>query len=221
MFLVTTAVSQMGSAQSINNSDHSEEEEDPESERENPIEEEEEDRSDEDERIPLTKSTLPKILLQEPEILTCYASASPISPQLSSVGTPRVKVWDPCNVLGPPLPTTTTSRSFGDGFGEGGDRVTEVFLVAHGECDVGMRPDLVGGRWPSAGLTTNGERQARALAVFLNSQEVRFSSVYCSPLERARVTAGFVCSVRILVDLIFHFRFSSSSRNFGNPKVLR
>uniref|UniRef100_A0A7N0UDR2 Phosphoglycerate mutase n=1 Tax=Kalanchoe fedtschenkoi TaxID=63787 RepID=A0A7N0UDR2_KALFE len=69
----------------------------------------------------------------------------------------------------------------------------EVYLINHGECELNLRPDLVAGRCPDAGLTHVGKRQARALAVFLNSQGVRFNAVYSSPLERARATATSVC----------------------------
>lgn len=74
----------------------------------------------------------------------------------------------------------------------------EVFLICHGECEVGMRPDLVGGRWPAAALTGNGKRQARALAVFLKSQGVRFGAIYSSPLDRAKETAASICQVVVL-----------------------
>lgn len=138
---------------------------------------------------------LMKKIEQEPELLPCHASASPLSPQPSSFGTPRlppsIKVWDPCNVLAPPLQFI---RSFSDA-AEDDRATTEVYLICEGECDVNLRPDLVGGRCPEAKLTVTGKRQARALAVFLKSQGVRFSSVYSSPLDRARSTALPICQV--------------------------
>ncbi|KAK1271950.1 hypothetical protein QJS04_geneDACA020912 [Acorus gramineus] len=177
----------MGQSQSspqIESEEEEDEEEDDEEEERKPTMADEEE--DEEERI--------KVLLsQEPEILPCHASASPLSPQLSSLGTPRIaagggsiKVWDPCNVLSPPLFRAS------DGAAGGG---VEVYLVSHGESGVQVRPDLVAGRWTpaAAGLTHGGERQARALAVFLKSQGVGFDAVYCSPLDRARSTAGYVC----------------------------
>uniref|UniRef100_A0A803QKZ1 Uncharacterized protein n=1 Tax=Cannabis sativa TaxID=3483 RepID=A0A803QKZ1_CANSA len=137
-----------------------------------------------------------KVLQQEPEMLPCYASASPLSPQLSSLGTPRlgpsIKVWDPYNVLAPPPPLPPPpvfSRSFSSNAMEEDRVMFEVFLISHGECQLSLRPDLVGGRCPEAALTTNGKRQARALAVFLNSQGIRFNAVYSSPLDRARSMA--------------------------------
>lgn len=166
-------------------------------------------------------SLVKKVLEQEPEILPCHASASPLSPQLSSFGTPRlgpsIKVWDPCNVLAPPLPhfhhhhhhhAFSTPTSLQDD-----DTVTEVFLICTGECHLKLRPDFIAGRCPEVALTPNGKRQARALAVFLKSQGVRFNAVYTSPLDRARATALSVCQVfylfsPILFNSNIHFSFS-------------
>ncbi|GMH15057.1 hypothetical protein Nepgr_016898 [Nepenthes gracilis] len=142
-----------------------------------------------------------KLLEQEPEMLPCYASASPLSPQPSSLGTPRlgpsIKVWDPYNVLAPPPPLFPHfSRSFSsDAFTDDHHRtvVTEVYLINHGEWEMSLSPDLISGRCPDAALTAIGKRQARALAVFLNSQGVTFNAVYTSPLDRARATAVSVC----------------------------
>lgn len=147
-----------------------------------------------------------KILEQEPEILPCHASASPLSPQLSNLGTPRlgpsIKVWDPYNVLAPPPPLPPPPPVFARSYSIEEDRqlgVFEVFLISHGESELSHRPDLVAGRCPTAGLTATGERQARALAVLLNSISIRFGSVYSSPLDRARLTANLVCQVIIFI----------------------
>lgn len=172
-------------------------------------EEEEEEQDDEDSNVnPLSReldnNLVKKVLEQEPEMLPCHASASPLSPQLSSLGTPRlgpsIKVWDPYNVLAPPPlpPPPPPPPSI---FPRGGDDdrpVTEVILISHGECELNLRPELVGGRCHAAKLTPNGKRQARALAVLLNSQGIRFSSVYSSPLDRARSMAISVCQVSYL-----------------------
>lgn len=178
--------------------------------------EEEENEDDEDvghhvpapNRRPSANHAVNKVLEQEPEALPCHASASPLSPQLSSLGTPRlgpsIKVWDPYNVLAPPPPPplpplpppppqfSRSSSSCGIG-GEDRAGVTEVVLISHGECGMSLRPELVAGRCPDSELTVNGKRQARALAVFLKSQGLRFSAVYSSPLDRARETAVSVC----------------------------
>lgn len=79
-------------------------------------------------------------------------------------------------------------------------------LISHGESEAALRPDLVAGRSPEASLTARGERQARALAVFLKSRGVRFESVYTSPLDRARATALLVARV-ILHDQLHFFIF--------------
>ncbi|KAI3520638.1 hypothetical protein L1887_10088 [Cichorium endivia] len=176
----------MGASESVQVADDDEEE----------IEEEERNNHGHNETIRLLgedDSLMKKVMEQEPELLPCHASASPLSPQPSSFGTPRlapsIKVWDPCNVLSPP---PQFSRSFSDAVDD--DRATtEVYLICQGECHVKLRPDLVGGRCPEAALTPNGKRQARALAVFLKSQGIRFNAVYTSPLDRARSTALPIC----------------------------
>ncbi|GAB4847364.1 hypothetical protein Ancab_026422 [Ancistrocladus abbreviatus] len=174
------------------------------------VEEEEDDDDDEEDDNNVGRGggeseVKKKLLEQEPEMLPCYASASPLSPQLSSLGTPRlgpsIKVWDPYNVLAPPPPLPPPPllpqffRSFSsDTLVVEDDRmVTEVYLINHGEWEMNLRPELINGRCPDAALTANGKRQARALAVFLKSQGVRFNAVYTSPLDRARATAVSVC----------------------------
>ncbi|KMT19191.1 hypothetical protein BVRB_1g015830 [Beta vulgaris subsp. vulgaris] len=177
-------------------------------------EEDEEDEEEEDENGVIGEGdsvSVKKVLEQEPEMLPCYASASPLSPQLSSLGTPRmgpsIKVWDPYNVLAPPpLPPPPPTVSFGRSYSSDGmlvmedererDRgsvMMEVYLISNGESEMSLRPDFINGRSPHAALTTNGKRQARALAVFLNSQGVRFNAVYTSPFDRAKSTAISVC----------------------------
>lgn len=186
----------MGSSQSAEVGDEGEEEE-------TDNEEEEEEDNGRSNTRELDNLLVKKVLEQEPEMLPCHASASPLSPQLSSLGTPRlgpsIKVWDPYNVLSPP-PSIFSRIASGDE-----DRaVTEVYLISHGECDLNLRPDLIGGRCHVAALTGNGKRQARALAVFFKSQGVRFNSVFSSPLDRARSMAVLVCQVKfLLLDLSF------------------
>ena len=204
----------MGSTQSVQVPQDSDDEDEDE-------EEEEEHNGEPDRRsgeLDLADNHLvkKKVLQQEPEMLPCYASASPLSPQLSSLGTPRlgpsIKVWDPYNVLTPPPPPPRPHPAFSRSFSSGAmdeDRATEVFLISHGECQLNLRPDLVGGRCPEASLTANGKRQARALAVFLNSQGVRFNAVYSSPLDRARSMAVLVCQVLFILFFIFVLLFST------------
>ncbi|XP_052196580.1 uncharacterized protein LOC127803950 [Diospyros lotus] len=183
--------------------------EEEEDEEENDDEEEEEEADDnvgnDARRQSGDNSLVKKLLEQEPEILPCHASASPLSPQLSSLGTPRlgpsIKVWDPYNVLAPPPPPPHFPRTFSSDAAFHDDRtITEVFFITHGDWHMNLRPDLVAGRCPEAALTPNGKRQARALAVFLKSQGVRFNAVYTSPLDRARATALSVCQEMNLAE---------------------
>ncbi|KAF5735861.1 hypothetical protein HS088_TW15G01377 [Tripterygium wilfordii] len=138
-----------------------------------------------------------RVLEQEPDMLPYHASASSLSPQLSTLGTPplgpSIKVWEPYNVLAPPPPVFSRSYSMGHHHHNQNQTVTEVYLISHGECELNLKSDLVGGRCPVASLTPSGKRQARALAVFLNSQRVTFHAVYSSPLDRARSMAVSVC----------------------------
>ena len=184
------------------------EEEDEEDDDDDDDDEEEEDNNEEGSIVRELENNhlVKKVLEQEPEMLPCYASASPLSPQLSSLGTPRmgpsIKVWDPYNVLAPP-PPLPPPPVFSRCFSLDDDRMMiEVYLISHGECELNLRPDIVGGRCDGAALTSNGKRQARALAVFLNSQGVRFNAIYCSPSDRARSMALSVCQVKVFFLLI-------------------
>ncbi|KAK3039140.1 hypothetical protein RJ639_028886 [Escallonia herrerae] len=189
----------MGASQSQEAGSEDEEEEENDDEEAGENERQHERRNSGDDNL------VKKVLEQEPEMLPCHASASPLSPQLSSFGTPRlgpsIKVWDPYNVLAPPpqLPPQFP-RSFSSDAVDDDRAVTEVFLISHGECHMNLRPDLIAGRCPEAVLTPNGKRQARALAVFLKSQGVRFNGVYTSPLDRARATALSVCQEMNLLE---------------------
>ncbi|TYJ13840.1 hypothetical protein E1A91_A10G076800v1 [Gossypium mustelinum] len=143
-------------------------------------------------RVPQNNGLLKEVVEQEPEMSPRHASTSPLSPQLSSFGTPRMgpspKAWDPFNAFGPPPPV------FSRNFPSDDDRMLiEVYLINHGESELDLRPDIVGGRYDAAAMTSNGKRQARALAVFLHSQGIRFDAIYCSPLDRARSMALYVC----------------------------
>ncbi|MBA0812406.1 hypothetical protein Gohar_026376 [Gossypium harknessii] len=142
-------------------------------------------------RVPQNNGLVKEVVEQEPEMSPRHASTSPLSPQLSSFGTPRMgpspKAWDPFNAFGPP-------QVFSRNFPSDDDRMLiEVYLINHGESELDLRPDIVGGRYDAAAMTSNGKRQARALAVFLHSQGIRFDAIYCSPLDRARSMALYVC----------------------------
>uniref|UniRef100_A0A0D6RBB5 Phosphoglycerate mutase (2,3-diphosphoglycerate-dependent) n=1 Tax=Araucaria cunninghamii TaxID=56994 RepID=A0A0D6RBB5_ARACU len=150
-----------------------------------------------------------KVLEQEPEVLPCHPSASPLSPQLSFSGSPymgpSVRVWDPYNILtsgamsSPTLSSPTSAHSVSMDHHHSRwvpieeELITEVYLIRHAESSANERPELIGGRSPSATLTANGKRQARALGVFLKTQGITFTSVYSSPLERAKQTGLAIC----------------------------
>ncbi|KAJ7552351.1 hypothetical protein O6H91_06G051700 [Diphasiastrum complanatum] len=68
-----------------------------------------------------------------------------------------------------------------------------VYLIRHAESTMNSRPDLIGGRSPTATLTSNGLRQAITLGASLRSSGVQFDAIYTSPLERAKQTALLVC----------------------------
>ncbi|KHG13816.1 2,3-bisphosphoglycerate-dependent phosphoglycerate mutase [Gossypium arboreum] len=161
---------------------------------EDEAEEEEQDKNEARSkiRVPQNNGLLKEVVEQEPEMSPRHASTSPLSPQLSSFGTPRMgpspKAWDPFNAFGPPPPV------FSRNFPSDDDRMlVEVYLINHGESELDLRPDIVGGRYDAAAMTSNGKRQARELAVFLHSQGIRFDAIYCSPLDRARSMALYVC----------------------------
>lgn len=195
--IITATYSKMGSTESQHVVDQEQEKEESQDEDE---QEEEEDNNEarSNMREPQNNGLVKKVVEQEPEMSPRLASTSPLSPQLSSFGTPRMgpspKAWDPFNAFGQPPPV------FSRNFPSDDDRMLiEVYLINHGESELDLRPDIVGGRYDAAAMTSNGKRQARALAVFLHSQGVRFDAIYCSPLDRARSMALYVCQVNASV----------------------
>lgn len=70
--------------------------------------------------------------------------------------------------------------------------MTTVWLARHGE--VHNPRNLLYGRMPRVGLTAEGERQAQALAEFLNPRPL--AAIYSSPMLRARKTAEIVLRAR-------------------------
>ena len=174
----------MGSTQSVQQVEESEEEEEEEEEDE---EEDQHERRHNVEanriREALDNNLVKKVLEQEPEMLPCHASASPLSPQLSSLGTPRlgpsIKVWDPYNVLAPPPPLPPPppgvfSRSFSSNAIDDDRTVVEVFLINHGECELNLRPDFVSERCPEATLMVARKRQARVKGKLVEERRNRY-----------------------------------------------
>ncbi len=73
-------------------------------------------------------------------------------------------------------------------------------FIRHGQSVAQIRPDLIGGRTPAAGLTPLGEKQADALGERLRREGVVYDFVYSSTFPRARATAVRVCK-KISFDL--------------------
>nr|XP_043638572.1 uncharacterized protein LOC122609688 [Erigeron canadensis] len=131
-------------------------------------------------------NSMTNALEQDPEM---SLSISSLSPQLSSLNTPR---FDSSIKDSNPHLISNINRTFSLDMIDD-DRTFEIYVICHGECHMNLKPDLVAGRCPEAALTPNGKRQSRALAVFLKSQGIRFNAIYTSPLDRARATAIPVC----------------------------
>lgn len=152
-------------------------------------------------------------LHQEPEAAPCHPSSSPLSPQLSLTrGTsylgPLIRVSDPYNILSPSsssprvhissrlqsMSNAASPQRSPSPFRPSGELIcTEIHFIRHAESSMNAQPELIGGRSPSATLTSFGKRQARALGVHLRSAGMEFDAVYSSPLERAVQTAYAVC----------------------------
>ena len=153
-------------------------------------------------------------LEQDPEMVPFESSASPVSlvstPHLSNS---MIRVWDPSHILNPNVngripvsftsdqivgqsldlhaPTTTNVSP-----ARTEDICTEIYLIRHAESSMNTFPELIGGRSPSATVTPDGRREARALGVFLLSHGLHFDAVFSSSLERCKQTAVAVCQVR-------------------------
>lgn len=70
---------------------------------------------------------------------------------------------------------------------------TEFYVIRHGEATNNLST-AIGGRSPSASLTSKGRHQATLLGSFLREYRgINFDSIYSSPLERAKATALLVC----------------------------
>lgn len=144
------------------------------------------------------RSDLLDELEQDPEIVPFESSASPASSVTTPHLGPSVKVWDPGHMLSP-LSLSQHGRSFNmrmqipPGALAGDEICTEIYLIRHAESNMNLLPGLFSGRSPSAMITPEGKRQARALGVFLLSHGVHFDAVFSSPLERCKQTAVSVC----------------------------
>jgi broad specificity phosphatase PhoE len=69
--------------------------------------------------------------------------------------------------------------------------MTHLYFVRHGESEMNMRPDLVGGRSNHVNLTERGIRQAKAFGKWLESSSLRPDVVYFSPAIRTIQTMDY------------------------------
>lgn len=170
--------------------EHKEEDEDEDSEEEEEEWEEEEGDGELHEEMPQAgehvekQKNMTEKLEQESAMVPSSSSVSSVTaPHLG----PSVRLGDPGHVLS----FQTHVQSFNSSVGD--ELCTEIYLIRHGESSMNTLPDLIGGHSPSALLTAEGKRQARALGVFLLSHGLRFDAVFSSPLERSKQTAICVC----------------------------
>ena len=69
----------------------------------------------------------------------------------------------------------------------------DLYLIRHAECELNLKPYLIGGRQNGSPLTKKGIHQARLLGERLASEEVSFDGVYSSIADRAIQTAMLAC----------------------------
>ncbi|CAM6127190.1 unnamed protein product [Calypogeia fissa] len=162
-------------------------------------------------------------LEQEPEVSPFEHSSSSLSPQISMSRSPffgpSMRNSDPYNAGMTPVSLSPTSASAAPAMSHlsrfhnvmstaispghflpswllaAEEFHIEVYLIRHGQSTSNIKPELIGGRSPSAVLTETGRHESRALGAFLKSTGVVFDAVYSSPLERAKQTAEVVCEV--------------------------
>ncbi|MDF1496782.1 MAG: histidine phosphatase family protein [Patescibacteria group bacterium] len=72
-----------------------------------------------------------------------------------------------------------------------------LYLIRHGQSLMNLNPDLVGGRSKDTLLSQQGEDQATSLFKHFRKSGIRFDCVYCSPLDRAKMTANIALGQEI------------------------
>ena len=93
-----------------------------------------------------------------------------------------------------------------------------LFLIRHGQSYVNL-PDFDLKSDPDAPLTELGEQQAAALAQWLPTQVATIDALYCSTMQRARQTAGFIAKAYPNLTITFddHLREIGSNRADHTP----
>ncbi len=69
--------------------------------------------------------------------------------------------------------------------------MSHLYFVRHGESEMNVRQDLVGGRSNHVDLTEKGVRQAKAFGKWLANSPVQPDAVYFSPANRAIQTMNY------------------------------
>lgn len=67
--------------------------------------------------------------------------------------------------------------------------MTRIFLIRHGEAEINLEPNIIGGRVNDSPLTKKGEEQARLLGKRLMKLGLKPDVVFTSPAVRAHETA--------------------------------
>lgn len=70
-------------------------------------------------------------------------------------------------------------------------QMTHLYFVRHGESEMNIRQDLVGGRSNHVSLTEKGIRQAKAFGQWLADSSIKPDAVYFSPAMRAIQTMNY------------------------------
>lgn len=68
-----------------------------------------------------------------------------------------------------------------------------IYLIRHGESEINLAPEFIGGRSNWAELTQEGVVQAKLLGNWFNHNGIEFNAVYSSPAIRAQQTARYFC----------------------------
>lgn len=185
----STSLKQLQNAVDEEDDDDDDEEEDQEDD-EDQVEEDEEKEGEQQHHRELQHTE--KKVEQEPELVPLAAAESPVSRVSTPHLRPGIRVWDPGHLL-TPVSLQAPGRSH-NRIADAQDEIcTEIYFIRHGESDRDASSGLIGGLSPSAMLTAEGKRQARALGVFLLSHGSYFDAVFSSPLERAKQTTISVC----------------------------
>ncbi|MCP4438737.1 MAG: histidine phosphatase family protein [Aureispira sp.] len=79
----------------------------------------------------------------------------------------------------------------------------KLYFIRHAQGKNNVNPNIISGHSKAVLLTAKGRKQARALGKRLDTQNVKFDEVYCSPTTRTKETAELACGfIRIFPKTI-------------------